>query len=271
MKAARGWRRWWWWWFHPAVVEEAAHGLFHGWCNSRRKEGRRGAWERKRKEGRKRWKKACTHPGHCNCHGVYNCCTLLCSLCGSPLQPSASVTLSLQLAAGHSAVVVVVVVDSRGGWRRGETGEISLRFHGADLNRRKGEREREKEMVKMERKWPCLALFSARNRATFRRPSRCLAAQRVSAPRWTSFFLPADGNYRRACAGCGHLSREIPWNGNEFRGLSLFSPSFLRQKNTLWNAWRMNEWRERWLLPRPFQLFGTRRIYGFLRVLDELE
>lgn len=144
MKAARGWRRWWWWWFHPAVVEEAAHGLFHGWCNSRRKEGRRGAWERKRKEGRKRWKKACTHPGHCNCHGVYNCCTLLCSLCGSPLQPSASVTLSLQLAAGHSAVVVVVVVDSRGGWRRGETGEISLRFHGADLNRRKGERERER-------------------------------------------------------------------------------------------------------------------------------
>lgn len=211
-------------WFHPAVVEEAAHDLFHGWCNSPgwggRKEGRKEEKEgaRERERGEKRWKKACTHPGHCNCHGVYNCCTLLCSLYGSPLQPSASVTLSLQLAAGHSAVVVVVV-DSRGGWRRGETGEISLRFHGADLNRRKGGRD---GWLRWEESGLASALFSARNRATFRNP-RDVSRPNEFPHRVNEF---STSRWKLSCvAGWWWWWSLVPRNEWIFRGLFfLFSP-----------------------------------------------
>lgn len=77
------------------------------------------------KEGKRDEKgpgRKCAHPVHRNCHGVYNCCTLLCSLYGClfslltrnpPLRASPPRTLQ----------------ECRGGARR----EISLRFHGADL------------------------------------------------------------------------------------------------------------------------------------------
>ena len=144
-------------------------------------------------------------------------------MCGSPLQPSASVTLSLQLAAGHSAVVVVVVVDSRGGWRRGETGEISLRFHGADLNRRKRERERERDGRDGKKvALPLAIVLLARNRATFRRSSRCLAGPTSFRTSVNEFFSTSrwklSSSMRRFWSLIARKSREFP-------GLSPFSPS----------------------------------------------
>ena len=128
--------------------------------------------ETREETARKTREEKCTHPGHHNCHGVYNCCTLLCSLYGCLFSLLAR---NPPPVAGHSAVG-----SSETSLGAGRDEKLVCVFTERGLNRER-ERKREKERERPSgRKWPS-ALFSREIGLRF---SRCLAVQGV--PRETS-------------------------------------------------------------------------------------